>query len=56
MSVVDVGDDDEDEVAAATAEDGEEAARVEKDGEFRAARAGAATTGKTRRNMVWFFE
>ena len=50
-------DEEEDAADAETQpeEEAEAAASVEKDGEFRAARAGAATTGKTRRNMVWVF-
>ena len=52
---ISVEDDEEDADAETQPEaEGEAAeARVEKKGdEFRAARAGAATTGKTRRNMV----
>ena len=46
---------DDDDAETRPEEEGEAEARVEKKGdEFRAARAGAVTTGKTRRNMfLW---
>jgi hypothetical protein len=46
---------EDDDDAETRPEEGEAEARVEKKGdEFRAARAGAVTTGKTRRNMfLW---